>query len=177
MLRNLRININYYFHSLNRGWLLGGVTGVLLAGGLVWLVQTMLESRHDAREVECLARNIYYEARGEPEAGMYAVGVVTMNRVRSPSYPNEVCKVVYQWVWDAKSQRNVSAFSWTTQRVDLALQQPAWNQAREIARQIYFAEYTDTVDNALFYHADYIRPSWASRKIKVKKIGRHIFYK
>ena len=47
-------------------------------------------------EVECLALNIYHEARSERTAGMWAVADVTINRVKSISYPNTVCEVVYQ---------------------------------------------------------------------------------
>src|SRR5262245_29861041 len=35
----------------------------------------------------CLAENVYYEARGEPMAGQYAVAEVTLNRLASPYYP------------------------------------------------------------------------------------------
>jgi spore germination cell wall hydrolase CwlJ-like protein len=59
-------------------------------------------------ELECLAKNLYFEARGESEAGQFAVGFVTMNRVRNKRWPDSVCKVVYQpgqfsWVKDAHS--------------------------------------------------------------------------
>ena len=47
-------------------------------------------------EVECLAMNIYHEARSERTAGMWAVADVTINRVKSIAYPNTVCEVVYQ---------------------------------------------------------------------------------
>src|SRR5689334_1981047 len=40
-----------------------------------------------AREIRCLAENVYYEARGESLNGQYAVAEVTMNRLRAPSYP------------------------------------------------------------------------------------------
>lgn len=51
----------------------------------------------------CLATNIYFEARGEPEAGQFMVGFVTMNRVYDKRFPNTVCGVVYQpgqFIWD-----------------------------------------------------------------------------
>ena len=47
-------------------------------------------------ETECLAMNIYHEARSERTAGMWAVGDVTINRVKHASYPNTICGVVTQ---------------------------------------------------------------------------------
>ena len=44
----------------------------------------------------CLAMNIYHEARSEPIAGRVAVAEVTLNRVESKYYPNDICGVVYQ---------------------------------------------------------------------------------
>ena len=50
----------------------------------------------DAREVQCLAQNIYYEARNEPEEGKVAVGLVTLNRTQDSRFPDSVCGVVHQ---------------------------------------------------------------------------------
>jgi spore germination cell wall hydrolase CwlJ-like protein len=50
----------------------------------------------DPKELLCLARNIFYESGGEPEAGKIAVGVVTLNRVEDPRFPKTVCEVVKQ---------------------------------------------------------------------------------
>lgn len=44
----------------------------------------------------CLASNIYFEARSEPIAGQIAVAEVTLNRVTSQDYPNNICEVVLQ---------------------------------------------------------------------------------
>ena len=46
-------------------------------------------------ELYCLATNIYFESRNQPQVGRVAVGQVTMNRVNSPKFPNTVCEVVY----------------------------------------------------------------------------------
>ena len=44
----------------------------------------------------CLAEAIYFEARGEPVEGQFAVAEVILNRVESPKFPNSICKVVRQ---------------------------------------------------------------------------------
>jgi spore germination cell wall hydrolase CwlJ-like protein len=46
------------------------------------------------RDVECLARNIFYESRGEPTEGKIAVGIVTLNRAQDPRFGKSVCDVV-----------------------------------------------------------------------------------
>jgi spore germination cell wall hydrolase CwlJ-like protein len=48
-----------------------------------------------ATDLECLAENIYFEARGEPLAGQYAVAEVTLNRTRADHFPHTVCGVVH----------------------------------------------------------------------------------
>lgn len=116
----------------------------------------------------CLALNIYYEARGEPIDGQYAVAHVTLNRVHDPAYPNEVCQVVYQ-----KSQ-----FSWTLE----APKPPtgkSWELSVSIASDVVKkrAKRKDNTFGATHYHADYVSPKWSYRLAKVRKIGRHIFYK
>ena len=44
----------------------------------------------------CLSANIYFEARSEKVDGQIAVAEVTLNRVRSDDYPDDVCSVVLQ---------------------------------------------------------------------------------
>ena len=47
-------------------------------------------------QVECLAQNIYYEAGYEPEKGQLAVAFVTINRVKSGHFEDDICGVVKQ---------------------------------------------------------------------------------
>ena len=56
-------------------------------------VQQMLQVE---RDLDCLARNIYWEARSESFEGMVAVAQVTLNRVKHKSFPDSICGVVYQ---------------------------------------------------------------------------------
>ena len=59
-------------------------------------------------EILCMAKNLYFESRGEPEAGIFLVGFITMNRVRDSRWKNSICEVVYspgqfEWVHDNHS--------------------------------------------------------------------------
>ena len=48
------------------------------------------------KQLVCLAEAIYFESRGEPFIGQLAVGQVILQRVASPSFPDDVCSVVHQ---------------------------------------------------------------------------------
>jgi spore germination cell wall hydrolase CwlJ-like protein len=48
------------------------------------------------KEIRCLAKNIYFEARNEPTLGQIAVAFVTLNRVDSNQFPDTICTVVEQ---------------------------------------------------------------------------------
>ena len=48
------------------------------------------------RELDCLTRNIYWEAASEPFEGKVGVAQVTMNRLASGKFADTVCGVVYQ---------------------------------------------------------------------------------
>jgi spore germination cell wall hydrolase CwlJ-like protein len=50
----------------------------------------------DKHDLDCLARNIYYEAGLESEEGKVAVGLVTINRSNDDKFPNTICGVVNQ---------------------------------------------------------------------------------
>lgn len=136
-----------------------------------------LARQYHERNLTCLARNVYYEARGEPAAGQYAVAEVTMNRQASQRYPDTVCEVVYQRSWDPIRRRYVAAFSWT----ELGeLDEPGgeeWQRARKIAEAVYYQRHTPALQGALFFHATYVKPDWAQGKQPVARIGRHVFYR
>lgn len=168
-----------------------GVLVFLSAVGLVIAIFTFAlkavfayqdERRNRALEVHrqnlnCLARNVYFEARGEPVAGQYAVAEVTMNRKASPLYPRTICEVVYQKNWDPLRKRYVGAFSWTEFNSLPEPTGPEWERAWKIAEAVYYGVEPPRLEGALFFHATYIRPDWAKEKRRVARIGRHVFYR
>ena len=163
--------------TFNRGLVVAAFVISLL---IMFTTYSIASERYALREIQCLALNIYHEARGEPVNGQYAVATVTMNRVDSDRYPDDVCRVVYQRGWSHKHRRYISAFSWTNV-VNLSSiipeEQLAWDSALTIARKVYNENHrSKKVGEALFYHADYVSPSWSSEKTRLTKIGQHIFY-
>lgn len=144
------------------------------------MIYKMIISKNDTHDIQCLATNIYHEARGEPLTGKYAVALVTLNRVKSEKYPDDVCQVVYQQKWNEKDKNYTAAFSWTTGTRGTHngnIEQAAWKESIKVAKEAYYEGIRSNAGEALFYHADYVKPSWASQKTRITKIGRHIFYK
>jgi N-acetylmuramoyl-L-alanine amidase len=129
------------------------------------------------QNLTCLARNVYFEARGEPLAGQYAVAEVTMNRKASGRYPATICEVVHQQNWDPIRGRYVGAFSWT--ELD-SLPTPSgeeWQRAWQVAEEVYYQRRSPALHGALFFHATHIQPAWAQEKRRVARIGNHVFYR
>ena len=123
------------------------------------------------KEVECLARNIYFEAATEPRAGKVAVAEVTMNRYKS-GFARSVCGVVQQ------KNNGICQFSWVCEPKKPISMPAQWHESKEIAENILISQKKySTMHGALFFHADYTVPGWASTKEFVQKIGRHLFYK
>ena len=123
------------------------------------------------REVDCLAENIYHEARAEGEKGQTAVALVTMNRVNDERFPKKVCEVVKQ------KTNGTCQFSWFCMKVALNKRSEDYQEALKTALYVY-ANYDlieDFTKGSLYYHADYVRPGW--KLLKTVVIGRHIFYR
>jgi len=128
------------------------------------------------RQLECLSKNIYFEAGSEPFEGKVAVAQVTLNRVESGKFPSDVCKVVYQK--NVFMERVVCQFSWYCENA--GKMKPVhghnYNESVAAAKKVLLEDFRlDGLKEALYYHADYVNPGW--KKEKVAKIGRHIFYK
>ena len=135
-------------------------------------------------DLDCLAQNIYFEAKSESQAGQIAVGQVVLNRVDSPKYPNTICEVIrqgptYNWTEDFPV-RHKCQFSWYCDgKSDKIRNQDAWYQAKSIASALISMRdmVPNIVEDATHYHAHYVNPHWASKLEKVTRIDSHIFYR
>jgi spore germination cell wall hydrolase CwlJ-like protein len=127
------------------------------------------------RQLECLARNIYFEAGSEPFEGKVGVAQVTLNRAESGKFPGDVCRVIYQKnvVYD----KVICQFSWYCENPATVKpkHRAVYNESMEVAKKVLLEGFRlPSLENAMYYHADYVSPGW--NKEKVAKIGRHIFY-
>jgi len=130
-----------------------------------------------ALELRCLAENIYFEARGEPLNGQYAVAEVTLNRVRSPYFPKTICAVVHDTRWDPQRRRFVAHFSWTQMEDHGEPWGPLWQQSIAVATAVIDDSHMPVVPDALYYHSTGVQPYWANPRRTVARIGSHIFYR
>jgi spore germination cell wall hydrolase CwlJ-like protein len=122
------------------------------------------------KQTDCLAKNIYFEARNQSFLGQRAVAWVTLNRVKDEQYPKSVCEVVWQdgqfsWTEDGKSDKPNDETSWMLAQF-----------VAEIAMYSY-GQIPDPTNGATMYHADYVDPYWSSKFVETVEIEDHIFYK
>lgn len=120
----------------------------------------------DNEQIKCLARNIYFEAGGEPHAGKVAVASVVINRTKSKQYPGSACAVIHQ-----RGQ-----FSWVGKKSSIK-SKTLYEKCLTIARDVYYNKVRDNTAGALFFHANHVRPSWSNKKSRTTRIGGHVFYR
>ena len=172
---------------------------VLLAGAILFPVSIVSSNQEydqaDERAAQCLALNMYHEARNQGTAGILAVTAVVFNRVNDKRFPNTICGVIEQGPtresWKTRKTldktdaiyypiKNRCQFSWYC---DGASDEPKDQETYQ--RFVNYAigwldgtlPFLDITDGALFYHADYVTPGWAKTKQKTVEIQDHIFYR
>lgn len=135
-------------------------------------------NKHRTDETMCMACNIYHEARGEKALGMLGVALVTNNRGQAKRFPASVCEVVWEKHKHYKTGRVTPQFSWTLDgKHDRVYNRDVWEHALKIATRITEGTgYKDITAGALWYHADYVSPPWASSLYPTIHIGDHQFY-
>ena len=146
-----------------------------LAHRSLGLADTSMTER--TRQLECLALNIYREAGYEPFEGKVAVAQVTLNRVASPDFPNDICQVVYQK--NIVYQKVICQFSWYCDHVhrNRPINPRAYEESMDVAKKVMMEGFRlPGLTDALYYHADYVSPGWRNKE-KIVKIGAHIFYR
>ncbi len=136
------------------------------------LAALVAEMRRDAgaarrdRDMECLARAVYWEAKGERLEGQLAVAEVILNRVDDGRFGRDVCAVV-----TAPRQFSFVRGGAIPTPNDAA----ALATARAIARIAVERHWTPVVGEATHFHAARVNPGW--RLTRVAQVGNHVFYR
>jgi spore germination cell wall hydrolase CwlJ-like protein len=139
-----------------------------------WAFVSIAQAEISKRETYCLAQNIFFEARSESLASQAMIAEVTFNRALSKNFPNTICEVVWQrkqfsWTHDGKHD-DPTRMSF--------LDREAWKEIYKAAELIINnPEGYLPKTGATHYHADYVRPYWASEMKYLGKVGSHLFYK
>ena len=123
--------------------------------------------------ITCLARTIYWEARGEAIVGMEAIANVVMNRLGHEGFPNAICAVVRQGHEQGSCQ-----FSWWCDGAsDQAKEDESYATAKEIARKALNLQLRDRTGGALYFHHRNVTPGWSAEYSKTIEIGEFLFYR
>ncbi|MEN3972577.1 cell wall hydrolase [Sphingomicrobium sp. XHP0235] len=133
---------------------------------LAALVDRFKGSEPRNAQMDCLARAIYFETRGEPLRGQLAVGEVIANRAASRKFPDSYCGVV-------KQHRQFS-FVRSGRIPEPRRASKAWRTAVAIARIVDADHHETDLEGALFFHAKHVNPRWRLKRMGA--IGNHIFY-
>jgi len=158
-----------------------------------------IEPDVDEDELQCLAKNIYHEARGESWEGKLAVAWVTLNRVHSGRFPDTICDVVYQaqhstwWLENHGRKvpvRNKCQFSWycdgKSDRIQLTTLEGepivgnvnAWTASQDVALKTMLGITSDNTKGATFYYNPKLAdPYWKTHFVYTVMVGDHKFMK
>ncbi|MFW5642259.1 MAG: cell wall hydrolase [Roseicyclus sp.] len=134
----------------------------------------LLRRPQGGRDWQCLTEALYFEARGEPLEGQYAVAEVILNRVDHANYPDSVCDVVHE----GTGRRFACQFTYTCDgRPEEMTDLRALHRLGHVARIMLDGAPRDLTGGATHYHAEFVRPRWASVYPRTAEHGTHIFYR
>jgi len=135
------------------------------------------------KDTQCLAENIYFEARNQATAGWLGIAAVTINRVLLEKFPDSICEVVYQGPTHEGSNvplKNKCQFSWYcngveehVENIELFFQIMYFSKLMLGSQGMMF----DVTDGATHYHNDSVKPEWAKSMTRTVRIDNHIFYR
>lgn len=136
------------------------------ASGLTFILSEARTVSH--KEMQCLAKNIYHEARGESIAGMMGVAQVTLNRADTEYRGKKtLCDVVH----------DTHQFSWTKDNQKTKkLDKSSWQQSQHIAQLVLLGVRIKEIEDSIYFHSHKIKsPSWTKNLSVNKKIGQHVY--
>ena len=120
------------------------------------------------KELECLSKAVYLEARGEPFEGRLAVAHTLKNRTLHPHYPDTICEVVYQ-------PHQVTGIH---QGLPIKYDSKAWEESVKDSYMVLQDYVSDTSEGAIMYYAhNQVTPYWKNSYDVTVKIGGHTFMK
>lgn len=118
------------------------------------------------QQVECLAKAVYHEARGESTTGQIAVAYSVINRKDDRRFPNTACEVVFQ----------PAQYS-DIEKATFPSEGKEWEQSYRIAKQVYGNQVSDPTNGAKwYYNPKKVKPYWKKyAEGKIVNIGNHKF--
>lgn len=134
-----------------------------LANRLPAAVSTDHLDPQQKRDLECMAMNIYHEARGTPFNNQLAVALVVMNRQRITG--QTLCQVIH----------SPGQFTWTRRKSRRPSEPESWILAQRIAYMVMLdTELEDITQGATHFHERNVAPGWSRQGHRIV-IGAHVF--
>lgn len=132
-------------------------------------------SESQKRDVECIAWNLYFEARGGQHNEQVAIAYVPINRIGKKDFGNDVCTNVFQY--NLHNGIRKYQFSWIGFRFGphWAREDDAWKNVQKIATEAYLKIIPDAGKGATYFHSLYVTASWAPHQKKFV-LGQHLFW-
>ena len=127
------------------------------------------------KQLDCLSRNIYYEAGNEPFEGKVLVAQVTIQRVETGRFAKDICGVINQR--NIIMDKVVCQFSWLcdgTAKIK-PVHNAAFKESEEVAKKVLLENFRlPSFKEALYYHAAYVNPGWNLKRLG--QVANHIYY-
>lgn len=139
------------------------------ASSLRELVGLVGDDAQLTEQMHCLAGAVYFESRGEELAGQLAVAQVVINRSEDRRWPASYCGVVYQ--------RSQFSFVRGGRMPNINTSSAAWGRAKAVARIAHDGMWESEAADAVYFHANYVRPRWSRAKTPLARIDTHVFYR
>jgi spore germination cell wall hydrolase CwlJ-like protein len=80
-------------------------------------------------------------------------------------------------VWTSHA---ICQFSWRCEHAHkIRSNDTRWDDSVAVAQELLaggYEEYRDKYRDALYFHERHIHPAWAKQKLKIDRVGGHIFY-
>lgn len=124
-----------------------------------------------------LAEAVFFEGRGEPIRGQYAIAYTIINRRDSGKYADNVQGVVNQ------KRRGICQFSYVCQikakdrKAVIQSDDESWQKALDVAYHTFFYEADDPTRGGQFFHTRQVKPVWRHQLQPTLALGNHIFYR
>lgn len=132
---------------------------------------------YNEQQIKCMALNMYYEARGDNDIGMIAVGYVVMNRTASKDFPKTPCEVINQYSLKKQTKIKICQFSWKCENKNKIIKEKeTYQRSLLLASLVLKQEVKNPVGKSLYFHAITKKYNENFKHPKSVKIGSQVYY-
>lgn len=130
----------------------------------------------DRNNLECLAWNLYFEARGGTRPEKIAVAWVPINRMNDSKFSQDICTNIFQYIQVGKKRS--WQFSWANRILskNFKREEAAWTDVQRIALGVLMNKLADPSKGALYFHHKDVQLTFTPRSARLL-LGSHYFYR